>query len=161
MTTPDSMSAVLAAALVEAALELVDAEENGPTPTVRTNNAFLASIRVKAAIAEVPGAPDAEGVEARHDPTCHLRGAWSREALEQRFPGPPGAAEGRRRRWCMGRVTDNGTLLLDRGSAGLDDLTARPECEQVPGGIPLPASRSQPWSGESRKSRFARRRWTA
>jgi hypothetical protein len=61
MTTPDSMLGMLAAAVVEAALELVEAEENGPTSTVRTDDALLASGRVKAAIAEVPGAPDAEG----------------------------------------------------------------------------------------------------
>ncbi|WP_437970557.1 hypothetical protein WMF04_15275 [Sorangium sp. So ce260] len=60
MTTLDSMPGVLAAAVVEAALELLDAEENGPTSTIRMDDAVLTSALVKAAIAEVPGAPDAD-----------------------------------------------------------------------------------------------------
>ncbi|AUX28374.1 MULTISPECIES: hypothetical protein [Sorangium] len=61
MTTLDAMPGVLAAAVVEAALELVGAQENGPPSRLRADDALLASARVKAAIAEVPGAPDAEG----------------------------------------------------------------------------------------------------
>lgn len=55
-----SLPGVLAAAVIARVLELLGSEENGPSSTVRMEDALLASPSVKIAIAQVPGPHDAE-----------------------------------------------------------------------------------------------------